>query len=95
MDTSTPTSRIGNLDHEVEDSRQMCFEQGKPCVYEPENRPGIIVTEWPNGTTDAHDLEAGTNTRKWPDGTEQTARDTEPLGYPHWPRQKPVRTCRS
>ncbi len=33
----------------------MCFEQGKPCVYEPEDRPEIIVTEWPNGTTDPHD----------------------------------------
>lgn len=95
MDTDAPTSRIGNLDHEVEDSRQMCFEQGKPCVYEPEDRPGIIVTEWPNGTTDSHDLEARTTTRRWPDGTEQAVSDDEPLGYPHWPRQEPAGACRS
>ena len=30
---------IENLDHLAEDSREICFEQGKPCVYQDEDRP--------------------------------------------------------
>ena len=30
---------------EIEDSREICFEQGKPCVYEPDDEPGIIAAE--------------------------------------------------
>ena len=95
MERESDSNRVDNLDHEVEDSRAMCFEQGKPCVYEPENRPGTIVTEWPNGTIDAHDLQSETTTRRWPDGKEQTTGDREPLGYPHWPREEPRKTCQS
>ncbi len=29
----------------VEDSREICFQQGKPCVYEPEEELGTIITE--------------------------------------------------
>ena len=83
-----PETRIGNLDLEIEDNREICFEQGKPCVYEPEDQPGVILTEWPNGTVDSHDLDAGTTTRRWPDGTEETGSDKERVEYPHWPRQK-------
>ena len=95
MNTEVPTNRIGNLDHEVEDNREICFEQGKPCVYEPEDRPGMIVTEWPNGTIDAHDLTAETVTREWPDGTKETTSDKERLDYPHWPRQRTAVKCQS
>ena len=38
----------------------MCFQQGKPCVYEPEEEPGIIVTEWPNGVVDRQGLRGST-----------------------------------
>ncbi len=30
---------------ESEDSRRMCFSQGKPCVYQPPGEPNWIVTE--------------------------------------------------
>ena len=78
---------VRNLDLEVEDNRQMCFEQGKACVYMPDEEGGIILTEWPNGTVDSHDLGAETTTRRWPDGAQETRSDREPFGYPHWPRQ--------
>ena len=89
MRKSKPTSRVGNLDHLAEDSRQMCFEQGKACVYESETEPDTIMTEWPNGTIDRHGLEAKTRTRRWPDGSEETVSDDEPLTFPHWPRPRP------
>ena len=95
MTEKGPARRRGTLDDEGEDKREMCFEQGKPCVYEPEERPGTILTEWPNGTVDAHDLEARTRTRKWPDGREETASDDEPVGYPHWPRRQDAEADRS
>ena len=47
------------------------------------------MTEWPNGTIDRHDLEAKTRTRRWPDGSEETVSDDEPLTFPHWPRPRP------
>lgn len=56
---------IENLDHLSEDNREICFEQGKPCVYEPEAEPGVVVAEWPNGTRDRLDLEAQSETRTW------------------------------
>ena len=31
----------------MQDSRRMCFEQGKACVYEPEGEEDVIMTEWP------------------------------------------------
>ena len=86
MSAPAQTREVEVVDDDGEDSRQMCFEQGKPCIYEPEDRPGIIVTEWPNGTTDAHDLNAKTKTRRWPNGSEETTSDEEPISYPHWPR---------
>lgn len=71
---------------EIEDSREICFEQGKPCVYEPDDEPGIIVTEWPNGIIDRWDEKTDTETRHWPDGTTETTPGNTPLPFPHWPR---------
>ena len=50
----------------------MCFSQDKACVYEPEEDLGTIVTEWPNGVIDRHNLETKTRVRHWPDGTTET-----------------------
>ena len=67
----------------------MCFEQGKACVYEPEGEDDVIMTEWPNGVVDRHDLRAGTMIRRWPDGTTETHPDSahETRVFPPWPRQ--------
>ena len=78
-------------DDDGEDSRAICFQQGKPCIYEPEDSPGVIVTEWPNGTTDAYDVNRKIRTRRWPDGSEETTTNEEPLGYPHWPHREAPR----
>ena len=59
---------IKNLDHLVEDNREICFEQGKPCVYQDEDRPDHIITEWPNGVVDTKDLATDSVVRRWPDG---------------------------
>jgi hypothetical protein len=71
---------------EIEDSRRMCFEQGKACVYESEDEPGVIVTEWPNGVIDRKCLKTDTRTRHWPDGTTETTPGEAPLTFPHWPQ---------
>ena len=95
-DETTEIENLENLDHLAEDSRQGCFEQGKPCVYEPEEEPGIIVTEWPNGTRDRQEPGAGVETRTWPDGTTETLAAGKRNQFPHWPRNEPDgRQCRS
>ena len=79
---------VGNLDHLDIDSRRMCFEQGKPCIFESESEPNTIVTEWPNGTVDRHDLKSRTRTRRWPDGSSETMNDGTHFEFPHWPRPR-------
>ena len=71
---------------EVEDSRAICFEQGKPCIYEPDDEPGVIVSEWPNGVVDRYTVAAKARIRQWPDGTEE-AIGSDDHSYPHWPRR--------
>lgn len=73
---------------EIEDNREVCFEQGKPCIYEPEEEHGVIVTEWPNGVVDRYTVATGTRTRCWPDGTEDTQSEAAAVTFPHWPRPK-------
>ena len=63
MASSTSEERMGPAVPETEDSRQMCFSQGKAFVYEPEDERGTIVTEWPNGVIDRHNLETKTTGR--------------------------------
>lgn len=50
------------------DSRRMCFEQGKAFVYMPPDDDSRVITEWPNGVIEDHQLSDNTITRKWPDG---------------------------
>ena len=66
----------------------MCFSQGKAFVYEPEDDPGTIVTEWPNGVIDRHHLETKTRVRHWPDGTAESRHEDETVQYPMWPRPR-------
>ncbi len=69
-----------------ESNREICFSQGKPCVYQPEDDPEVIRTEWPNGTVDEVDFARNTRKRRWPDGaTETRTADTE-FPCPLWPR---------
>jgi len=82
----TETRRTELIVPEPEDNRAICFEQGKPCVSEPDDEPGTIVTEWPNGVIDRWWLETDTRTRQLPDGTPETAPAETPLGFPHQPR---------
>ena len=83
------TTASTELVPEVEDSRKICFQQGKACVYEPNEEQGTIVTEWPNGVVDRKNLEANTRTRHWPDGTTETTAGDTPVAFPHWPQ--PIR----
>ena len=82
----TETRRTELIAPESEKNREICFEQGKPCVYEPEDEPGTIVTEWPNAVIDRRCPETDTRTRQWPDGTTETVPAERPLGFPHQPR---------
>lgn len=88
MASSTTEQRIGPAVPETEDSRQMCFSQGKAFVYEPEDDPGTIVTEWPNGVIDRHNLETKTRVRHWPDGATESRHEDETVQYPMWPRPR-------
>ena len=85
----TTSMSEGNPLPAVEDSRAMCFQQGKPCIYASPDDPGVIITEWPNGTVARKELAANTRTRHWPDGTTQTEpADAAELTFPHWPWQE-------
>ena len=67
------------------DSREVCFSQGKPCIYESETDPKFLVTEWPNGVIQHEDTLTQTVVRSWPDGRKETftAGSTEDRRYPH------------
>lgn len=84
--STTQSTEMEWLVPAVEDSRQVCFGQGKAFVYEPKDEPGTIVTEWPNGVVDRKCLRRQTKTRRWPDGSEETGRADIRWPYPHWPR---------
>ena len=70
----------------VEDSREMCFQQGKAYVYEPRDEPGIIITEWPNGVVDRKCMRTLTKTRRWPDGCLESGPAEVEWDFPHWPK---------
>ena len=55
----------------TEDAREMCFAQGKSCVY-ASDEDRFIISETPAGVMDRHELATGQVTRVWPDGTEET-----------------------
>ncbi len=67
------------------DSRRMCFEQGKAFVYMPADDDSRVITEWPNGVVEDHLLADDTVTRKWPDGRVEhfCASDPDAKEYPY------------
>ena len=67
--TTTPT-RAANSIRAVEDSRAMCFRQGKACVYASEEDGRINVTEAPDGVVEHLDTRTGQTTGFRPEGRE-------------------------
>ncbi len=72
------------------DSRKMCFEQGKACIYMDKEDPDIIITEEINGVVDRHQLSTQTIQRTWPDGRVEHFHKSDPQykEYPYIPRQE-------
>lgn len=68
-----------------QDGREMCFSQGKPCVYQSEADENAIITEWPNGVVERMDTRTNTVQRTWPDGSIETfaAGSRRDATYPH------------
>ena len=56
--TTMPT-RVANTIPAVEDSRAMCFRQGKACVFATEEDGRIIITEPPGGEVERQDTGTG------------------------------------
>ena len=79
----------------AEDARQMCFSQGKSCVYATDD-DRFIISETPTGVVDRHELQTGQVTRSWPDGTEETFPADSPKHheYPAWPRPTAARRAK-
>ena len=71
----------------TEDAREMCFAQGKSCVYASDD-DRFIISETPAGVIDRHELATGQVTRVWPDGAEETFPADSPIyrELPVWPR---------
>ena len=63
--TTTPT-RIASTIRAAEDSRAMCFRQGKACVYASEEDGRIIITEPPGGVVERLDTRTGQITDSGP-----------------------------
>ncbi len=83
-DTKTPELAPSRLRPD-DDGREMCFSQGKPCVYESETDENTIITEWPNGVIEHMDVRTRMVTRTWPDGETDTfsASSPENRRYPY------------
>ena len=73
---------------DFENSREKCFKQGKPCVYQPDGKPELIVTEWANGVIDRYDVERQVRTPEWPDGAVESRPAIDPITFPMWPRSR-------
>lgn len=58
--------------------RRMCFEQGKPFVYTRDESCAVLITEWPNGVVDTHEVADGVVVRRWPDGREVRSPRVDP-----------------
>ena len=63
--TTTPTP-IASTIAVTEDSRTMCFSQGKACVYASEEDGRIIITEPPGGVVERLDTRTGQITASGP-----------------------------
>ena len=83
--TSNAAKRAGTGARPAEDGREMCFSQGKPCVYQSETDEDTIITEWPNGVVERLDGSTNMVTRTWPDGTTETfpGDSIQNRTYPH------------
>ena len=89
---STSTAAIPGKEAEVsseQDSRELCFKQGKPCIYQSDDDEHVIITEWPNGVSERQDTRTNQVTRFWPDGYRETFAVDSPRdrAYPHVPRR--------
>ena len=82
--TATATALVPALRSDT-DSREMCFEQGKPCIYESETNQNVVICEWPNGVVEERDTGTDTVTRFWPDGSKDSFHADSPQNkiYPH------------
>ena len=68
----------------MSDWRQICFDQGKPCVYMPEDNKSVVVTEWPNGVVEVKTIADHKIVRTWPDGRVERYRKGDPEDvYPY------------
>ena len=67
------------------DNRELCFSQGKPCIYLCEDDDDILVTEWPNGVTERKSRTTHEVVRTWPDGQVDrfAAGSTDDRRFPH------------
>ena len=85
--TTTPTEpKLARSQRRAdEDGREMCFRQGKPCVYQSETDENTIITEWPNGVVEHMNIRTKTVTRTWPNGSTETfpTGSPEDREYPH------------
>ena len=79
----------------TEDAREMCFAQGKSCVYATDD-DRFIISETPAGVIDRHELATGQVTRTWPDGAVEMFPADSPKHdeYPAWPRPTTARKAR-
>lgn len=63
---TTTLTRVAITIPAVEDSRAMCFRQGKACVYTSEDDGRIIITEPPDGVVERLDTRTGRLTEPGP-----------------------------
>ena len=63
----------GPPDEHGDPGRRMCFGQGKPFVYSRDESCTVLITEWPNGVVDTHNVAERVVTRRWPDRRELRA----------------------
>lgn len=75
---NVPRRPLGEHEDPRAAGRRMCFEQGKPFVYSPDESCAVLITEWPNGVVDTHEVAEGVVIRRWPDGRELRAPCVDP-----------------
>ena len=89
------TKRTPAADAVEPPDREMCFKQGKVCVYLSADDENVIICEWPNGVVEHCNLRTDRVTRTWPDGKQDVfaSGSAEDRRYPHVEkddRQKPT-----
>lgn len=61
-------------------SREMCWEQGKPCVYMSKDNK-FVIAEWRNGVVQKRNIKTGKIVRTWPDGRVEHFIKGDPQAY--------------